>query len=899
MKKIKRLLVFVLTLSMILTLFSGFVLAGEEPADENGIIVAGEAALTEETETAAPAAGEHAEEGVIPEGSALPEGPAAGQEEEAGDVSLEEALPEGVLEITESDSAAADLGGDSDELLTDYIEVSLGTSTKAAYSVMGAGKSLSGAERYIYDYLKTKIKEVAAGREQTTRFEITNISEIGMDEFSWPSETNTIPAETLPSIKRQIDLSKLNVALLFDIPYDLYWYDKTIGIKQDMGFISATSGQGYQITLTKLTFSLIVSEDYANKDGKVYYDRKVYDNKTIMPDGDYIQTNGKPSVVDSALEMIGFIVEEHASSGDYDKLLAYKDKICSEVSYNNAANSNPNTPYGDPWQLIWVFDGDPATNVVCEGYSKAFQYLVDLSTFRDSRVKSRMVTGNMKGGTGEGDHMWNIVTMNDGKNYLVDVTNSDAGSVGQDGSLFLAGGNGNEETGYQCSVRSGTIQYVYDKETKQLYPSSDIAIGDEAYDPSFVPDIPERIEYRIEGDFHLMPGTGEDIRKEYEVRVQNQEHPDGAELTYEVTDVAVVEDPDHILRQGVQKVYEEEDPSGENYRWHFDLDEKASGTAVLEITYQDLEGKDQSYRISVYAVDDTYEVRMIGQDGRELALPGQPFRVGAMVTHRHFDRETGEIRRTDLSGMDYLWTVDSGAKWTELTPDAEDSAILPTETGMFDTCTTVPLRKPSGDEPIDREEICVKLTVLDQGTKAAEEIFRIRVTSEYYDLFPTFVEYNTRPGETITIAPEIRHYTYGSEGYQTVSGVSFEIDSFDPAQVEVKADDEGGFTVKRISDDRIGFRLKASWIEGEDPYTADRSYEFGPIEQKPWIKGDLNEDGDVTAADLTILAKHIARIALITEEHLLKAADVNGDGDITSADLTHLAKYIAKIIQEL
>ena len=30
-------------------------------------------------------------------------------------------------------------------------------------------------------------------------------------------------------------------------------------------------------------------------------------------------------------------------------------------------------------ELIWVFDGDSSTNVVCEGYAKAFQYLCDLS----------------------------------------------------------------------------------------------------------------------------------------------------------------------------------------------------------------------------------------------------------------------------------------------------------------------------------------------------------------------------------------------------------------------------------------------------------------------------------------------------------------------------------------
>ena len=38
---------------------------------------------------------------------------------------------------------------------------------------------------------------------------------------------------------------------------------------------------------------------------------------------------------------------------------------------------NNGLPYGDPWQLIYVFDDDPDTNVVCEGYAKAFKYEAD------------------------------------------------------------------------------------------------------------------------------------------------------------------------------------------------------------------------------------------------------------------------------------------------------------------------------------------------------------------------------------------------------------------------------------------------------------------------------------------------------------------------------------------
>ncbi len=56
----------------------------------------------------------------------------------------------------------------------------------------------------------------------------------------------------------------------------------------------------------------------------------------------------------------------------------------------------------------------------------------------------------MRGGTGRTNpHMWNIVTIGDG-NYLVDVTNSDDGTAGERGGLFMAWdkNNGSVENGY-------------------------------------------------------------------------------------------------------------------------------------------------------------------------------------------------------------------------------------------------------------------------------------------------------------------------------------------------------------------------------------------------------------------------------------------------------------------
>lgn len=158
--------------------------------------------------------------------------------------------------------------------------------------------------------------------------------------------------------------------------------------------------------------------------------------------------------------------------------------ICSQVTYNQTAAENDNTPYGDPWQLIYVFDDNPNTNVVCEGYAKAFQYLCDLSEFTDTACYT--VSGTMTGGTGAGPHMWNIVTLG-GNNYLVDVTNCDGTSVGNTDQLFLKAPDpgGNVDTKYTFTIdTSNVVNYTYDEGQITLYGGDILTLAASDYDPN-------------------------------------------------------------------------------------------------------------------------------------------------------------------------------------------------------------------------------------------------------------------------------------------------------------------------------------------------------------------------------------------------------------------------------
>ena len=85
--------------------------------------------------------------------------------------------------------------------------------------------------------------------------------------------------------------------------------------------------------------------------------------------------------------------------------------------------------------------------------------------------------------------MWNIVTMDDGNHYLVDITNCDEDSVGYPDKLFLKGYYYKDNNGATLNTDSGTISvdvyyyisfglyYCYDYDLADIFP----AVGD--YNP--------------------------------------------------------------------------------------------------------------------------------------------------------------------------------------------------------------------------------------------------------------------------------------------------------------------------------------------------------------------------------------------------------------------------------
>ena len=364
----------------------------------------------------------------------------------------------------------------SDELFTSYVNTLFYPDAGAHKSGNTAGSRLDGLEAQFYTLLKPQISKVAAGTSTDTAFVIT-LDKITLDmlgiQTTWTAEElgvasiivdGSINQEAVDAIgdKPDYDLDLVIKALLADCPYELYWFDKTTGVETLCKHSLSATSTALTITARTYTFSFAVAYEYCAGNCKV-------DNALV-------------TAANTAAENARSVAAAAPESSLYAKITYFKEQICSLVSYNDHAAQTESMPYGNPWQLIWVFDGDDSTNtdVVCEGYSKAFQYLCELSG-----VNCISVWGLMDGG----DHMWNIVTMDDGKNYLVDVTNSDEGSIGDGGELFLRGFySGSAEDGYvfrwidrYYSVVK--ISYIYDEDMWSTYSAGSLTLSSTDYVP--------------------------------------------------------------------------------------------------------------------------------------------------------------------------------------------------------------------------------------------------------------------------------------------------------------------------------------------------------------------------------------------------------------------------------
>jgi hypothetical protein len=362
-------------------------------------------------------------------------------------------------EIYTEDEPAAELISDidlpeSEDLLEQYIENKSGTevppspeeqldsqSARSKARLMARKTVLNESGLKLYEALEEGIQKIADGSTDNSCIDVIMTRE----EYD------------------QCEYTKVIAALRYDHPYDLYWFDKKTGALRKYDSEAQTAHVYFAVSADYRLPEVVNEIEYTDAEGQKQY-FKVY--KT-----DLSKTGAVSSAVDNAMA----VVSKYADYSDLGKLYSYRDEICSMTDYNYQAGS---ADYGDPWQLIYVFDGDPATKVVCEGYAKAFQFLCDATTFANSQIECNSMPGYLGSPTGL-PHMWNAVRMDDGKYYLADITHCET----YPDQLFLKGfAGGSPQSGYTYLV-SGTGDsarynaYYYDNTARTLYSTEELTMS--------------------------------------------------------------------------------------------------------------------------------------------------------------------------------------------------------------------------------------------------------------------------------------------------------------------------------------------------------------------------------------------------------------------------------------
>ena len=382
-----------------------------------------------------------------------------GNGDENADVSEEEAAPT----VVEMEEVVLDLSDmdlpDNDELFAAYVEREFdraagGGRSPVLYAARSTTYGLTTEEAAVYNELKNAATLIANGTNKSTKITLTatyadtySETDLAVTEI-WDSAGNlTDSAISAAKAKIRAKFEKMTSRLWADCPYEFYWCDKRL-----------------------TTYELIFSKDAGKLKVRVgLINFKVADSyrDTMATEPEYTVTSDLAKVSEAVTNAEG-IVNTMSVTTDRARLEYFRDAICDRVEYNYAAAGS--SGYGDPWQMIYVFDNDSGTNVVCEGYAKAFQYLCELAIsknkFDDKSLECYNVTGQMDGG----NHMWNVVEVGNAR-YLVDVTNCDGGH--DRNGLFLKVVAKTDDQTYTftglTTISGGTATYFYGTDMKDLF----------------------------------------------------------------------------------------------------------------------------------------------------------------------------------------------------------------------------------------------------------------------------------------------------------------------------------------------------------------------------------------------------------------------------------------------
>lgn len=484
MKYSRKAAAVILSLIMIMTMMPAMAFAEDTNGNDTDGTFSMEAISKEIVPVSIPeAVAEDADDSGLNQGAALDEETSPGDEEDCDGIELGCEVVSGNAGFDTNDEAA-----DPDKLLDEFMLSSEGSIAKrmtpeAPMSIKG--DRLTGKALNLYNAYKSIIKAVNKGKKNSTLKKISTTKvikkrtytarELGLSKIAnikggkWVA-TKKAKEKIANMVAKQTNWKRVYQSLLSDLSSESYW----VAWSSNSSFYTYTYryDRNKVYFTKKITLSLPVMPEYAKAVNPLKINIYKLDRSKLNATST-ARENAR-AIVQIFDEAIPIAFEGYtAEQIDYNRLWYYCNMICRLADYDREIYERRNEQqyWQGAWSMIYVFDNDMSTKVVCTGYARALKYLCELSNFNSDWIDCQLATGY----AGE-NHMWCTVRMNDGENYLVDPTWMDQGDS-VDSQWFLRG----DPYGTSNSFTVEGVTRVYDAWYKKAFDPAERILSKNSY----------------------------------------------------------------------------------------------------------------------------------------------------------------------------------------------------------------------------------------------------------------------------------------------------------------------------------------------------------------------------------------------------------------------------------
>lgn len=272
---------------------------------------------------------------------------------------------------------------------------------------------LGPREQIVYDALLQRAKEIA--NNETTDLSV----KVPLDNMGINFNFLTLESDVNAAIN-EIDFKKVFEILHYDYDW-LFWFEF------DMNW--------------ELTGAVAYAENSTLKDS--YFTVKmnpmpVYENEEEFKDAQRVLNMYLQNLTFSTAEDIANFIMTNAD---------YNDEAAEEI--NGGQHYSEMLYYKSAVKFLQNFEKGQTTSFVCQGYSNVFQMLCDANG-----LEGYSVSGTLN----DTAHSWNKMVIDD-EMYVIDVTNSDAETIGENGEVYFRKEAG---TDFYIEIGEERMHYVED-----------------------------------------------------------------------------------------------------------------------------------------------------------------------------------------------------------------------------------------------------------------------------------------------------------------------------------------------------------------------------------------------------------------------------------------------------